>query len=383
MVDEIQDYTNIETRKCESLIGLCVDHRWGLSGTIIAEPTIDRLLGLYMILGDKTSPRNLPDMQTWVRSNTYPGIGNLMITRSNNDAFVPPKLIENIIQHSTSENEVKIYTSMRKIMNDINHQIKIAKQTHNVDATRVFGSYLLAMIGYLRQVILCPLLPVASAAIDIYNVTQIRSDLSKLIINELTKILPEGYLNDIDSAYSSRIREAIGTLEKHENERVVVFSCYRTGLNIFKSYIPSTRQQFCIGENMTSTARAAQVEAFSKSHNGVLLLTYQVGAQGLNLQSASTVVLLDLWWNASKTKQAITRVYRYGQKAEEVNVYLYTSNTGIEKAMLSKQMDKLNVIDEIQKGPMQSKIAKLHIREIVEMINEGDNTAQLERIMKK
>jgi SNF2 family DNA or RNA helicase len=82
--------------------------------------------------------------------------------------------------------------------------------------------------------------------------------------------------------------------------------------------------------------------------NGILLLTYQVGANGLNLQCSNTVLLLDFWWNTGKINQAIARVLRYGQEAKKINIYYFTSNTGIEKILFDKQQAKLIVAKECQ-----------------------------------
>ena len=53
-----------------------------------------------------------------------------------------------------------------------------------------------------------------------------------------------------------------------------------------------------------------------------------------------TAMLIDFYWNSAKTKQAIARIYRYGQTANLVNIYMFISNTGIEKIIMKKQ--KLN-----------------------------------------
>ena len=60
-----------------------------------------------------------------------------------------------------------------------------------------------------------------------------------------------------------------------------------------------------------------------KSKNGILLLTFGIGANGLNLQCADTVLIADFWWNADKTRQAIARILRYGQEATCINIYYY------------------------------------------------------------
>ena len=116
------------------------------------------------------------------------------------------------------------------------------------------------------------------------------------------------------------------------------------------------------------------------SKNGILLITYQLGAEGLNLQFASTILLTDFWWNASKTQQAIGRIFRYGQIADEINVYFFTSNTGIEKILFQKQKAKLDILAELKVGTIQTKIPMVKMDDIINIIELSDNEKLLKNI---
>jgi SNF2 family DNA or RNA helicase len=47
----------------------------------------------------------------------------------------------------------------------------------------------------------------------------------------------------------------------------------------------------------------------------VILISLRAGGVGLNLNSASAVVLFDRWWNPAVELQAIARAHRFGKKA--------------------------------------------------------------------
>ena len=102
-------------------------------------------------------------------------------------------------------------------------------------------------------------------------------------------------------------------------------------------------------------------------------LTYSLGAEGLNLQCASTVLLVDFWWNSGKTKQAIARVFRYGQTAKEINIYMFVSNTGIEQIMMRKQKAKEQVIEELQTGRAKTKVPRVSTKQIINLIGIEGN----------
>ena len=121
--------------------------------------------------------------------------------------------------------------------------------------------------------------------------------------------------------------------------------------------------------NQSAKKRGDIVKEFQDSENGILLLSYKLGSEGLNLQSTSTVLLTDFWWNSATSEQAIGRTLRYGQKSSIVNVYYFVSNTGIEKAIFQKQNDKKQVINELMDGPKKTNIQKISTKEIIRIIN--------------
>ena len=73
IVDEVQKYTNIDTLWCQSLGAICSDCRWVLSGTMFDEPSLNRILGYYVILNAKGKPRSLPEIQKYVSDVDFKG----------------------------------------------------------------------------------------------------------------------------------------------------------------------------------------------------------------------------------------------------------------------------------------------------------------------
>ena len=126
--------------------------------------------------------------------------------------------------------------------------------------------------------------------------------------------------------------------------------------------------------------RQKLLKDFENSNNGILLVTYQLGAEGLNLQFASTVLLVDFWWNAAKTQQAIGRIFRFGQISKEINIYFFTSNTGIEKILFNKQKAKLNILNELKTGSIKTKIPTVKMDDIIRLIELEDNKKLLKDI---
>jgi len=61
------------------------------------------------------------------------------------------------------------------------------------------------------------------------------------------------------------------------------------------------------------------------------MLSLKAGGAGLNLTSASYVILYDPWWNPAVENQAIDRTHRIGQKNKVIAYRLLTRDTVEEK----------------------------------------------------
>lgn len=381
IVDEAHVYTNIKTLNTQAIGSLCCENRWLLSGTLFNEPKIERILGYYVLLNNKNFPRNVPDTKLFVYSSYFKGVSQELVFRDKNEMFKEPKVNKVIVEHYFSEEEQKVYSMMKNVMNKIRSKVKQYILDEDTTNTRKFSAYLLAIITYLRQCLICPMLPIANIAIDCADFSN-KHELSKIIKEELDSLQLNDWMNNEENVKSSRINKVIESINNHKEEQIVIFSCFRTSIDILTHFIQNDLKRTCqtLSTDMSIKKRSETIKTFTESKNNILLLTYDLGAEGLNLQSANNVIILDMWWNTSKMKQAIARVLRFGQKAEIVNVYMYSSNTGIEKALLDKHKSKLDMLEELKVGQLKSKITSIKMDDIIKFINLDDNSKLLKEL---
>ena len=397
IVDEAHKYTKIDTLTCQGIGSICSRHRWLLSGTLFSEPTVERILGYNIMLDSTTFPRNLPDACKTMYSPDFKGLKATLIYRDPNSTSNKNKLIlqnphtissiklnKHIIEHNLTEEEALLYTTMKGTLKILKEYVLVCKRSMDTEGIKKFTSYILAMITYLRQSIVCPLIPVANIALDMSDYT-IKSDLSNILHNQLKELHLDSWLSKEESSKSSRIVEVLKTIKKHRLDKIVLFSCFRTSIDLLKYFIEIEEPGYNVFE-LTSTMsikkRGQVLKNFKNSSSGILLLSYEMGSEGLNLQEANTIIILDFWFNSSKTDQSIARVLRYGQLSPEVNVYMYTSNTGIEKALFNKQADKLIVLEEVMTGPMKSSVRTMKMDDIIKLIEKTENVNLVTKLYK-
>lgn len=379
IVDEAQLYTNIKTFKCQSLGALCVKKRWLLSGTLFDEPKAAKILGYHIILNAPHKPRNLPDTKKLLK-NEFKGLNEYLVEREKNEAFTPPPINDAIIAHQLKPEEEKIYLLMKDILIAVKEKAQKAKLLGDVTEKKKFSSYILAMVTYLRQALICPLLPLTSIMIDSTKMKK-RSELSIIINNEIKKLGIDDYLNNVDNIKSSRISEIMKCINKHKNEKILVFSCYSSFLDILNHcLLQDKKNTFLLKRTMNILQRGQMVKDLSQSQSGVMLMTYELGSTGLNLQFASTVIIADHYWNAVASKQSIGRILRMGQVNEQVNIYFFTANSGIEEIIYKKQQAKEMIIEELKTGTSKLKIPKINMKEVIKIIEIHDNKKILREI---
>ena len=79
---------------------------------------------------------------------------------------------------------------------------------------------------------------------------------------------------------------------------------------------------------------------------GVFLLSLRAAGTGLNLTSASYVILYDPWWNPAVEAQAIDRSHRIGQ-TRTVNAYRLIAPGTVEEKIWELQQRKAQTISDV------------------------------------
>jgi SNF2 family DNA or RNA helicase len=96
-----------------------------------------------------------------------------------------------------------------------------------------------------------------------------------------------------------------------------------------------------------SKDRQAIVQTFQDDPNAaVFLLSLRAAGTGLNLTTASYVVLYDPWWNPAVEAQAIDRSHRIGQ-TRTVNAYRLIAPGTVEEKIWDLQQRKSQTIADV------------------------------------
>jgi SNF2 family DNA or RNA helicase len=283
-----------------------------------------------------------------------------------------------------SQEEAIIYEVIKKVLRRINLYLKT---TQDHDGKRKYASYLLAMITYLRQILIAPIIVLASVALDACKIKN-TSELSTMIMKELKEEGLSEWLESPRSLSSTRLQSILDKIQEcSETPKIIIFSAFRTSLRLLESLVqekyPHQWETFVLEGNQSVTKKNCVLDAFKNCSKGILYLTYKTGSEGLNLQYCDTVFLMDIMWNSSIEEQAIARVARQGQLSPEVRVVTFMSNTGIEKSMLEKHLNKIEIAQELMNGNQKKKYHHMTIKDIVKMVLNDETAGLYQQIKNK
>ncbi len=157
-------------------------------------------------------------------------------------------------------------------------------------------------------------------------------------LNLMRMVCDSTYIVDQTTRHDTKIQELMSILDEcfeQSDEKVVVFSQWErmTRLVAQELDLLGVKYEYLHG-GVPSQKRKALFDNFNNDPDCRVFLSTDAGSTGLNLQSASMLVNLDIPWNPAILEQRIARIHRLGQR-KNVSIINFVSKDTIEERMLS------------------------------------------------
>jgi len=154
-----------------------------------------------------------------------------------------------------------------------------------------------------------------------------------------------------DSKYEKLLEVLKGLLEEDPSRKVMVFtffvgtSQYLTaklnddGLQTLRiaGDVPSNPK------NPEKDERSRIIDRFRDDHQVRVLVSTEVGSEGLDFQFCSCLVNYDLPWNPMVVEQRIGRIDRFGQEAEVLQIHSLVAEGTIEDRIIKRLLDRIGL----------------------------------------
>ncbi len=160
-----------------------------------------------------------------------------------------------------------------------------------------------------------------------------------LCLSQMRMLCDSTYILDQKSRHDTKVDEALNiilSLVESDGEKVVVFSQWERMTRLVAQELEARGVGFeYLHGGVPSAERGKLISNFADNPDSRVFLSTDAGSTGLNLQSAATVINLDLPWNPAVLEQRIARIYRLGQQRSVQVINLVSADT-IEEQMLDK-----------------------------------------------
>jgi superfamily II DNA or RNA helicase len=167
-------------------------------------------------------------------------------------------------------------------------------------------------------------------------------------------------------------------------QKVIVFSYFRRTLNYLARELRAAgKSVVLIHGDVPPQQRAVLIDRFREDPGPTVMLTSEVGAEGLDFQFCDTLVNYDLPWNPMKVEQRIGRIDRYGQQREQVRIYSLFLQGTIEERILERLYERIGIFEDSigDLEPILGPIAAELTREVFSAeLSEAEEAAVLERV---
>ena len=138
-------------------------------------------------------------------------------------------------------------------------------------------------------------------------------------------------------------------LARDPDEKLVIFAFFRGTLTYLQRRLEADRFETALimgSDKRSREERDEVLKRFADPGGPSILLSSEVGSEGIDLQFCRTLVNYDLPWNPMRVEQRIGRIDRLGQKARRISIVnLFVRNT-IEDRILERLYERIGVFEE-------------------------------------
>lgn len=134
---------------------------------------------------------------------------------------------------------------------------------------------------------------------------------------------------------------------KTSRRKIIVFSFFRRTLEYLARALSGRAIPNCmIHGGVPVDVRERAIDDFLEPAGVSVLLTSEVGGEGIDLQAASVLFNYDLPWNPMVVEQRIGRIDRIGQEARRLVILNFVVEDSIEERVLARLLTKIEIFKE-------------------------------------
>ena len=164
-----------------------------------------------------------------------------------------------------------------------------------------------------------------------------------------------GYLNSKDELEvnvdqfsqfkDSKVDQLLKIIEEvcHENgKKLIVFAIFKKTLKYLEIRLKKAGINSVVIHGGIEE-RFNEIKRFKEDKSIKVLLSSEVGSEGLDMQFCDALVNYDLPWNPMVVEQRIGRIDRFGQQSQVLNIYNFVVKNSIQEDIYTRLLDRIGI----------------------------------------
>ena len=198
-------------------------------------------------------------------------------------------------------------------------------------------------------------------------------EIQDILLDKLDQLIHLGeQIGEKDSKYQA-FEQIVDNLHAQNVPKMIVFSFFKKTLSYLEEKLRAKNLRVGkIDGDMTPEERFDKIQDFKDSKFNILLSS-EVGSEGLDMQFCNVVVNYDMPWNPMRVEQRIGRIDRIGQKADKLFIFNLCIEGTIEDRIYSRLYNKLDIFESSigELEPILGNLTKtFDIQKMLEMSDE-------------
>lgn len=151
---------------------------------------------------------------------------------------------------------------------------------------------------------------------------------------------------DLKDAKINHLVEIVKGVRRAGGTKLIVFSIFKFTVRYLTIRLKKLGYNvFAIHGDIKE--RETIIEQFRDCKNFAILLSTEVGSEGLDMQFCSHLVNYDLPWNPMVVEQRIGRIDRFGQKSPKVHIYNLVVANSIQEVIYTRLLERIGVFQGV------------------------------------
>ena len=153
------------------------------------------------------------------------------------------------------------------------------------------------------------------------------------------------YANEIDSKFEALL-EILKIVLKSENKKIIILAVFHKTLKYLKIRLAKAGYKSVVIFGGAKINKNEVLRQFQTDDSIQVLLSSEVGSEGLDMQFCNAIVNYDLPWNPMVVEQRIGRIDRFGQKSPKVHIFNIIVRESILEDIYERLLSRIGIFRE-------------------------------------